>query len=1034
MDALIKKAFSKKVKAASGADGVLLGRLTDLAELFPSQKANSLRMLAGLSVKAKKGDRPQFLLNVSIGHCREFSTANELHPFYNKMIEAESEKDFNEFMANGGHSLIVTAGEKPRTVIAAASFIGRRDGIYVASFAVSHGKHMNSCPVPQKALANFREDQEKHKTSLKEGNFQGFGLGSFLISVLSSITSFLCVDEAAIYLKAYYQKKQYYISRGFETIDLISPSLHEALPAFYRRTDADTVLMILMVRRSEEAAAAQAIVELNSPAVAKARPNEPNSNDEDDDVPDQDNDDPMSDEVREIIANGDGDKKPEAVDRSNEDPSIPELNKNAPSSPSKSSKRKKNARKKKAQAKAASTSKAKRDSASIMESEKDVGIALAKKLDAKKRKKNNASRGLGQAAIAVEVAISEDEDDDEDDDDEDDDISPPIPEHVPRSETLSHDWWKPQEKAYKKFMAEAPVTSHQLSQKELCAEYEAPPLKVSTRQKVLKVALDFKEDTNFMKASRLAAKYNVDFSDQEYLDLAAVSDLDRPIEIHHKDYNKALQEVPVHVSGYLISDTSTLEKLLPDKRKQKKMNPAVRIINVSVPWLLSTTRPEVAKMIDDELHGTKVQAISGPTDGADAFSLSYGKFERVDKYVPLPQGHVYAAFAPIAPPTVPWSRPRKKENATKQATRKSDRSLAEFPDVYYDENGRATALLHQHMKLEARTRKIPFMAPPPHDQTQVVKLKWIPSPGTSQEGLWHGVYATQLGVGKSHTILQECGLLTDWVDSTFAAPFRKECKDVASGKEGARNPKQFLFIPAGDAHDTVSDPPPASELRLEARTRYLQGDKDTCLRDSLASALAAMGLDAEAKIVATDSDLVGRSLDLVSTASQSVKIHCASVNLVMKRIHGCSISAIAQLDSAWPIILLFQTSDGCYGSHAATTWNGMIFDANFPNPLRWSQKSLDWCSGPGSLCIGFNRAYRICPRNYEELPPDSTSLTEGTWLLPREGGISGWIWRTPTSKLKEYIVRYPSGATESMSKESVEAVCAVRSKVGFTTF
>ena len=89
-------------------------------------------------------------------------------------------------------------------------------------------------------------------------------------------------------------------------------------------------------------------------------------------------------------------------------------------------------------------------------------------------------------------------------------------------------------------------------------------------------------------------------------------------------------------------------------------------------------------------------------------------------------------------------------------------------------------------------------------------MKWILSPGTSQEGLWHGVYATQLGVGKSHTILQECGLLTDWIESTFAAPFKKECKDVASGKDGVRNPKQFLFIPAGDTHDSVSDPPPAS--------------------------------------------------------------------------------------------------------------------------------------------------------------------------------------------------------------------------------
>ena len=1028
IDTLLKKAFTRKAKRDSGVDGILLGRLTDFAALFPAHKSNTLRMLAGLSVRVKKSDQPHFFLNVMVGHGQEFATANKLHEFFSGMIESESEKEYLGFIKHG-HSLVVTAGHEPRSIVAAASFTGRSDGIYVAAMAVSHGKHKDSCVVPQKALLNFREDQTKHKTSLKEGDFQGLGLGALLLVLLSGMARLVCVEEAAIYLKAHFEKKEYYIRRGFVPSELISSNIHDAIPAFYRKVDEHTLMMVLMlVKSSDEAAAVDGMFELNSsePMSTAAHAAQPSG----EDVKSDDDDDNESAAPPPSVDGSEGDKKPRAVDRPRE-----------VASPSKSAKRRRKAQEKKKKAKAKADAalalKAKEDDDSILDSEEEVNIASDAKRDSKKRKQSNARRGSGQTAVAVEVASSEDDEDDdaEDDDDEDDDSSPPTPEHIPRTETLAHDWWKPQERAYEKFKAEAPVRSHQMTQKELCAEYHDSSLPILSRKKVLELALQYKVDTNFMQSSRLAANYNVDFTDQEYVDLAAVCDLNRPIEIHHSKYIKAHQEVEVHVSSYKISKSVTLETLLSDERRRKKMKPEVRDFKVSLSFLLSSTRPEVAEMIEETLHGTKVQSLPGPTDGSDAFSLSYGKLEHVQKYVPLPQGHVYTAFAPIAPPTVPWSRPAKKGNAPGAVTRKSERSAAlHNPDLYYDKTGRATLLLHQHMKEEARARKIPFMPPPPHDQTQVVKLKWIRSPGTTREGLWHGVYATQLGVGKSHTILQECGLLTDWVESTFAAPFRKECKDVASGKDGARNPKQFLYIPAGDSHDSVSDPPPSTEVLSEARTMYLQGDEDTCLRDSLASALSAMGLGAEAKIVAMDSELIGRSLDLVSTAAKSVKISCAAVNLVMKRVHGCSIAAIALLDSAWPIILLFQTSDGCYGSHAATTWNGMIFDANCPNPLRWSQKSLDWCSGPGSACIGFSRAYRICPRNYEELPTDWLSPSEGSWLRPREGGMSGWIWRMPAGKWRKYIVRYPSGVTESMSKEEVVALCAPRSKVGSITF
>jgi hypothetical protein len=132
--------------------------------------------------------------------------------------------------------------------------------------------------------------------------------------------------------------------------------------------------------------------------------------------------------------------------------------------------------------------------------------------------------------------------------------------------------------------------------------------------------------------------------------------------------------------------------------------------------------------------------------------------------------------------------------------------------VYYDRNDNATHALVQRMKDEAKALMIPFWPPPPKNQTQLVKLKWVAAScagqNPMQDGLWHGVFAVRLGVDKSTTVLQECGLLTEWVEGAFAASFRDECKQVPSGKQGKRNPKKFLFIPAGDVHDTCSDPPP----------------------------------------------------------------------------------------------------------------------------------------------------------------------------------------------------------------------------------
>ena len=139
-----------------------------------------------------------------------------------------------------------------------------------------------------------------------------------------------------------------------------------------------------------------------------------------------------------------------------------------------------------------------------------------------------------------------------------------------------------------------------------------------------------------------------------------------------------------------------------------------------------------------------------------------------------------------------------------------------------------------------------------------------------------------------------------------------------------------------------------------------------------------------------------------------------------KRIngHACSVDDVAKEDSSWPIVLLLQTSDGCYGLHAIITWKNLIFDSNCEHALRWSQKSLNWCSGKASSCTGFSRVYRICPA--------SMGPIVGRHVHPRSGSIAGWIMRLPSKHRKGYHVRYADGATDNMSEEEAEKGALVR--------
>ena len=203
----------------------------------------------------------------------------------------------------------------------------------------------------------------------------------------------------------------------------------------------------------------------------------------------------------------------------------------------------------------------------------------------------------------------------------------------------------------------------------------------------------------------------------------------------------------------------------------------------------------------------------------------------------------------------------------------------------------------------------------------------------------------------------------------------------------------------------------------------------------MASALHAMGFTEEAKSLALEESISGRTVDLVKRAVQCVRKLFHSSNLVMKKVFAtaCSVDQVTQEDPSWPMVLILQTSDGSYGSHAISIWNRMIFDSNCPYAMRWSQRSLDWCSGKDSTCIGFSKVYRLCPDNFGGILPDQfgqmwphSTIRVGTQVRSHAAGSDtlGWVRRLPTfrktgEQKKGFIVSYTDGTMDELSHAEV---------------
>jgi hypothetical protein len=574
------------------------------------------------------------------------------------------------------------------------------------------------------------------------------------------------------------------------------------------------------------------------------------------------------------------------------------------------------------------------------------------------------------------------------------------------------DFWEPQDKNNKKFRAKEPELSHRPTQLEMFARYPLTPQPLPLgRVKIIREAISFKTNTNIRRNAG-STRHNLNFREQTYLDLACVWDENRPISVEPKSYVPETQLIRVAVSSYKIPPEATLQSLLADRDLRRSLEREVRSVHVDLEWLKSACRPDISNVIDEMFLGSKVVRVRGANIGtADANTLSFsGAVERAQGFVSLPQGQKKAIYELKNPPPPDPKKPKQFE-------------------MWYDSQHHVTDRMRKVQHDLHLEHGLTYAPPPPKDDTQIVKLKWLPSKKSKRplDGIWHGLFAVDLGDSKSNTTLQQCSLTQEWVEAAFSRTFRRQCQAIATNAATTkRNENKYLYIPAGDSRNTDDDPPPPDEL-TEVGVRYQQGTGDSCLRHSMASAFHAMGFTEEAKSLALEESISGSTVGLAERASQFLRKVFQKSNLVLKKVFNtaCSVEQVTQEDFGWPMVLIIQTSDGGYGSHAVTAWKGMIFDSTCPKALRWSQRSLDWCSGQHSTCIGFSKVYRLCPADFGFMSLDS-KISIGTQVRSHLEGTDalGWVRRLPTKKKdgtqkKGYILCYTDGGMAELSHADV---------------
>jgi hypothetical protein len=193
------------------------------------------------------------------------------------------------------------------------------------------------------------------------------------------------------------------------------------------------------------------------------------------------------------------------------------------------------------------------------------------------------------------------------------------------------------------------------------------------------------------------------------------------------------------------------------------------------------------------------------------------------------------------------------------------------------------------------------------------------------KGLWQG----QLDNGKVITLEQ------GFMDENFSLRFLDECKKLGHHK--------FVPIPTGSSRCSIMNILPSMHCEGAPRVKYMQGDTDSCVFSSLASAFHCTKLPSlmqAANILVMRSKKFSGGVRCMRKAKEVVQEH---VKWLQSKKLPCCFNWEKDLTKYMFVVGVMKDS-GNSQQHAVTIFRDWIFDSNEPFALPLNKQNLDLCT------------------------------------------------------------------------------------------
>lgn len=222
------------------------------------------------------------------------------------------------------------------------------------------------------------------------------------------------------------------------------------------------------------------------------------------------------------------------------------------------------------------------------------------------------------------------------------------------------------------------------------------------------------------------------------------------------------------------------------------------------------------------------------------------------------------------------------------------------------------------------------------DCRQIHGLRYI-----DNDGRWEGI-CRPFKHGRNNEVVV---LPPEWVEQNMGEDVRNACK------RRSKTRKVFVKIPPGStSRSTIF--PSALDLENAPPIHYFQESRQTCVADSVASALYHMNHPDMAALV-NKIGLTEKPKDFVDRVIQTLQHHGRHW-----QPHRIPKDSDLTVHDTVLTLILMESTDGIIG-HAVATFGGWIFDSGFEKALPLCKASFDFLSGDGATFVGHSLAYRF---------------------------------------------------------------------------